>query len=361
MNLCGSDLKQAKFGGSVINHPSLRSAKPIQKVFVTGGNGFLGSHTVARLVACGYEVHCLLRKQSDWSRIAHLPIQIHWGDVLDLPSLVQGVADCDAIIHLACISAWNQILKCKDQLEKVGIQGTQHVLEAARIRGNLRVIHVSSAAAINGSAQPIVFNETAPYELDHSTLLYSQVKHEGEKLALRYLAEFQTPVVIVNPAEVYGENDEQLVTASNLLEVLRGKICFIPQGGMALAHVEDISRGIVLALEKGRVGERYILGGENLTLKEFATLVRKIAGKNNWVIHVPRGLLRWICRKVSQMGFTPPTPLEVLDYAVLYWFMDSSKATQELGYQFRSAEETLRSTVRWLLSRQQLLQTGGQR
>jgi dihydroflavonol-4-reductase len=346
MSHCGSDLKKSKSSENPIQERWTEEKRTFHKIFVTGGNGFLGSATVRRLVDSGYEVHCLLRQKSDF---------MHWGDVLDLNSLLQATLGCDAIIHLACISAWNQILKLKDQLQRVAIEGTRNVLEAARINKILRVVHVSSAAAINASSDPIIFNESTPYRITDSRLFYSQMKHQSEMVVADYIKRFQTPVVIVNPCEVYGENDHQFVTAGNLLVVLQGKVCFIPQGGMALAHVEDISRGIVLAMEKGRLGERYILAGENLNLKEFARIVRKIAGKNTWVLQVPGGLLRWICKTMKQLGLTPPTPPEILDYAVLYWFMDSSKAAHELGYQFRSAEETLKSTLDWLLSRNHTL------
>jgi dihydroflavonol-4-reductase len=156
-------------------------------------------------------------------------------------------------------------------------------------------------------------------------------------------------VVIVNPAEVYGPEDVGLVTAGNIVELYQGPVALVPQGGTSVAHVDDVAHGIVLALEKGRSGERYILGGDNLTVRQLAKLVLRLGGKRRWVLLVPNFLLRWIVKLTKLLRLPPPAPLDVLDYAMLYWFVDCAKAKLELGYRPRPAPEVLAPTVKWLL------------
>ncbi len=318
------------------------------KVFVTGGNGFLGSRTVHELVRKGYEVRCLLRATSKTERIRGLSYETHLGDILDQKSLLSGAQGCDAIIHLACISSWTQIRAQANRLEEIAVEGTRNVLEAALQNKIPRTLHVSSSVAINASTEPVIFDEHSKYELQDSGLHYSIAKFRAEQVVREYADVRGLNVTTVNPCEIYGPNDEDLVTASNLLAVLKGSPSLVCHGGTSVAHVDDIARGIVLALEKGKKGERYILGGENLSVAELSRLVRQIAGKNprTWIL--PNGILKFLCNGMSLLGLPPPVPLDILDYAVLYWFVDSSKAKHELGYTARPAQETFTDVVRWL-------------
>lgn len=320
------------------------------KVFVTGGNGFLGSRTVHELVRNGYAVRCLLRSTSRTDRIAGLPYETHRGDILDLPSLVAGMAGCDAVIHLACASAWSQIRALGTGLDTVAVEGTRNVLEAARQTRVKRIVHVSSSAAINASHRPAIYNEQSPYELGQTTLRYSQAKNRAEQVVQTYIREHGLDATIVNPCEAYGAGDTDLVTASNLIEILKGTPAVVCQGGTSVAHVDDIARGVVLALKKGRTGERYILGGENLSIAQLARAARRAAGRSTWVITVANWILQPLCRTLARLGISPPVPLDVLDYAVLYWFVDSTKAQRELGYTSRPTQETFQDVIGWLRS-----------
>jgi len=319
------------------------------KIFVTGGNGFLGSRTLNNLIKKGHAVRCLLRKQSNTDRIKHLNFERHFGDIRDPQSLIEGMKGCDAVIHLACISSWTDIRQMESQLESIAVDGTRNVLDAVRANGKIRAVYVSSSAAIDASKRPQVFDEQAQYTLSESSLKYSIAKHKAEQVVKQYVRDFDLDVVTVNPCEAYGPNDEGMVTAGNLVEILKESISIVCSGGTSVAHVDDIARGIVLALEKGKKGERYILGGDNLTIAQMSKVVRKLAGKSDFVLTIPNHIIVAACFVLAKLGLKTPIPMDVLDYAVLYWFVDSSKAKRELGYEWRPAQQTFQDVVQWLL------------
>jgi dihydroflavonol-4-reductase len=312
------------------------------RVFVTGGNGFIGSRVVAELISRGYRVRCLLRKQSDVSRIQHLAYEAHEGDILKIETLTAGMSGCDGVIHLAGISSWEKIRTAGVHLHEVIVQGTKNVLDACSSNESPRLVYVSSSTTINAGDTPKIFTEKSRFSPKRPQLHYSQAKRDAERLIRRYRTTGKADAIIVNPCEVYGPMDIEGVTASNLQSFLRDFPAVVCRGGTAVAHVEDVSRGIVSALEKGRLGERYILGGENLTLEEIARNVRKIAGLSDRVVCLPSALLR--------AAFSS----DILEYASLYWFMDSSKAKEELGYHFRPAIEVFSEVVPELLQKRKL-------
>jgi dihydroflavonol-4-reductase len=155
-------------------------------------------------------------------------------------------------------------------------------------------------------------------------------------------------VVIVNPAEVYGPDDEGMVTAGNLLEFARSWPVLVCDGGISLAHVDDIADGIVAALERGRAGERYILAGQNVSVGELAALTLDILKRHRPIVRFPNPLLKLLAWMGMHLHMPLPFIPQVVPYATLYWYMDSSKARRELGVSFRPARETLMSTLAWL-------------
>ena len=317
------------------------------KVLVTGGNGFIGSRVVRRLSDGGHFVRCLLRKASDTTRIDALPFDRSLGDIRDPASIAAAMDGMDACIHLASVSSWDQIRS--DALESTVIDGTRNVLEAAGKAGKLRTVYVSSATAVNASATPREFDENSPFELNETGLRYAIAKSRAEALVRDAVAD-GLPVVVVNPVETYGPEDIGFITAGNLRDMIRDWPAIACRGGTAVAHVDDVADGIVRALEKGRVGERYILGGDNLSVEDLVRLTLDIAGQKKPVVRVPNGLLKWGIATLARLKLPTPVIPEVLDYATLYWLMDCSKAKRELGYSPRPAPDVIRPVVAWLRS-----------
>ena len=315
------------------------------KVFVTGGNGFIGSVVVKRLVRAGHAVRCLLRPTSNTHRIDGLPIERVSGDIREAATVHAAMEGCDGTIHLAGLSSWSEINS--PALTDVIEGGVQNVLDAAASRMDHRLVFVSSATAINGSDEPELFNEDSEFTLDDPELRYAHAKVRAENLCRKaFLSD--VPVIIVNPAEVYGPEDNSLVTAGNLVDFARANPVLVCNGGTSVVYVDDVAAGIVAALTKGTPGERYILGGENITIKELADLCLKLVGRRTRIVALPNSLIRGLARASTKLRLPLPFNRSVVPYATRYWFVDSSKAQRDLGISFRNARETLLPTITWL-------------
>jgi dihydroflavonol-4-reductase len=276
-----------------------------------------------------------------------VPFERHVGDVRDVDSLVAGMAGCDGVIHLASISSWDQIRS--PVMRIVVVDGTRNVLEAAKRSGSLRTVFVSSVAAINGTVEPEVLDETASFTLDPKTYIYAGAKHEAEAICAEFAAD-GLPVITVNPCEVYGPEDEDLITASYLLDALKDWPVMSLYGGTAVAHVEDIANGIIGALEKGRGGERYILGGENLFVREVMEKTLKAGGQEGkYILQLPNEITKAVIKGLAKLRLPTPVIPDIVDYGTLFWFVDCSKAQEELGYTYRPADETIADVVGWLI------------
>jgi dihydroflavonol-4-reductase len=315
------------------------------RVFVTGGSGFIGSRVVRRLVEDGHVVRCLLRPTSRTDRIEDLELERVVGDLGDVEALERGADGCDGCIHLAGVSSWDEI--ASPQVEETIVGGTRRVVDAVSRVPGLRFVYVSSAAAVNGSSGPTVFDEETAFALEGSGLRYALAKHEAEELVLA-AARNGLHAVIVNPGETYGPDDDEWITAGPIRDVLRNWPALAVRGGTSVVHVDDVAAGIVAALERGRPGERYILGGDNLAVEEIVRTTLAEAGARKPVVVVPAAVLRAVVRICRLLHLPPPLPPDLVGYACRYWFVDSSKAERELGYRARPARETLASVVRWI-------------
>ena len=318
------------------------------RVFVTGGNGFIGSVVVRTLLAEGHEVRCLLRPSSKTERIDGLAYQRVAGDVRDAASVAAGMEGCDGVIHLASLSSWSDIESplMRDVVEG----GTRNLLEAALARGEEsrpRFVFVSSMAAVNGSLRPQIFDESSEWTLPDDKLTYSRYKRMAEGMCLD-AAKRGLHTVIVNPAEVYGPHDTALITACNLIDFAKSSPVMVCSGGTAVAHVDDVALGVVRALEKGKSGERYILGGDNLHVRELAALTLELLGQKKSIWTVPNRLLSGLATVGKKLRIPLPFNPHVVPYATKYWFACNDKAQRDLGVRFRSARETLAPTLAWL-------------
>jgi len=225
--------------------------------------------------------------------------------------------------------------------------GTRNVLQAAAALGPARVVYVSSILAINGSDEPRTFTEDDAWTLPARNLNYSNMKRRAEALCTEF-AQRGVPVVIVNPGEVYGPGDTAFITAGNLVDFAKSNPVLVCHGGTGVVHVDDVASGIIAALHKGRSGARYILAGENLTIRALAELTLQLLGRATRVITLPNTVIRGVARAGLRLHLPLPFNPRVIPYATQFWFVDASRARNELGVQFRSARETLAPTLDWL-------------
>lgn len=315
------------------------------KICVTGGNGFIGSWTVRKLVEQGHAVRCVLRPASRTERIDDLPLERAVGDVCDAESLRSAMSGCDATIHLAAPGGW----EADDPalLRRVIEAGTHNVLAAAETLPTHRVVVVSSTAAINASDSPRVFDEQSDFTVRDELLAYALAKHRAEVITLSACSR-GVNAVIVNPSEVYGPNDTALCTANNLIDIATSTPVLACRGGTSVVHVEDVAKGVIAALTRGRAGQRYILGGENLDIYKLAQLVLELIGRRARIVMVPNAVIRPVARAAMRWRVPLPFNPHVALYATRYWFVDNTKARRELGLSFRDARSTLSDTIDWL-------------
>jgi len=316
------------------------------KILVTGGNGFIGSVVVRMLRARGLDVRCLVRRTSRLHRIAHLGCELVYGDLLDFPSLQAASRGCDVVIHLAAIVKWDLINS--PSMFDVVAGGTLNVLKAAVGSGIERMVYVSSIVALDGTREPVMLNESSRLARRRGPYAYARAKLQAEDFCRQYSDRIS--VTIVNPGEVYGPNDIDLITAGNLIDFAESDPVTIFEGGTSVAYVDDVAAGMIAALERGQNGERYILAGENVTIRRLAELTNELLSLKKKFIKVPAPIIR----SVAWLGRTLHVPLpfnpQVIPYATLYWFTDNSKAVRDLGVRFRNAESTLLPTLEWCLN-----------
>lgn len=314
-------------------------------VFVTGGHGFVGSFVVKELLAKGYRVRCLVRASSKTHRIDDLGVEKVIGDILDRESLDKGMQGASLCIHLAGISAYADMHS--ERAWPTIVDGTRNVLEAALQAGVRRAVYIGSGI-VYGSREPRgVCDETTPFVLEGSGLVYAEAKHENEKV-VDEMVERGLDVVVAIPMETYGPHDDEFLTTGYLKEAINSWPALATKGGTSFGHVEDVAAGVVLSMEKGTKGERYILGGDNGTIKEIVDLCLEVAGQSKRAMVLPTGLTKFVVNTLFKLGLPSPEHPNAVEYGTLFAFASSDKAKRELGYSPRTGRETMESTIAWL-------------
>jgi dihydroflavonol-4-reductase len=317
------------------------------KVLVTGATGLVGSAVTAELLARGHQVRALVRPNADRSGLPPAVDEAP-GDVLDRPSVEAALRGCDAVVHVAGVS---DIGGERKRLYAVNAGGVEVVLGAALAAGVGRAVLTSSTAVLGGARVPRVMDEETTSSAETIGLDYFISKKMGEEAGLD-LAARGLPLVVVRPSFVIGPGDRYLSSASVVMALARRRMPVYVQGGASFCDVRDVARGHVEALERGRVGEAYILGGHNLTMDEVVGRVCRMAGVAP-PLRVPFTVASAATQVMGLLGaFGGPPPAvhpDLLRASALYTFVTSAKAQRELGYTIRPFEESARDTLRWYL------------
>jgi dihydroflavonol-4-reductase len=320
------------------------------KVVVTGANGFLGSWLVKKLNDLGQDVHILSRPSSDLSELSGLKYKQHFGDVLDLNSLQKSFADAKIVYHLAGVVAYRK--SERQNMERVNVQGTQNVIQALRQNKVERLLHLSSVVAIGASDNPDqILNENSPYTLKPYDLGYFETKKSAEEMVLKELKSGDFEAYIVNPSTIYGAADAKKGSRKIQLKVAQGKFPFYTSGGVNVVAVEDVIDGIQLALEKGKSGERYILSGENWTIKKLFTEIAQAAGAEPPKYLLPSAALfalGFVGDSLEKLGFRGGISGENARTSTLYHWFDNQKAKSQLGFNPRASSLAIKNSVAWM-------------
>jgi dihydroflavonol-4-reductase len=318
------------------------------QVFVTGGTGFVGANLVRLLLAEGYRVKALARSSSRLDNLQGLDVEVVKGDLLDphLPSLMQG---CEAVFHVAAhYSLWQSD---RDLLYQNNVLGTRNVLAAARQAGVDRTVYTSSVAAIGVGANGVPVDETYQSPVEKLVGYYKQSKYWAEQEAVQAERSGQD-VVIVNPSSPIGAWDvKPTPTGDIILRFLKRQMPAYVDTGLNFIDVQDVARGHLLALHKGKTGDRYILGNQNLTLKSVLDQLAQITGLPAPTRSIPAWIplsVAWLDEKVlAKLGKTPAVPIDGVRMSMQYMYYDPSRAVRELGLPQTPIEQSLRQAVKW--------------
>jgi len=314
------------------------------KSLVTGGTGFVGGAIVWELVKRGDKVRVLARRASKTEHLVTHGVEIVYGDVLDKKSVEAALRGCDTLYHAAALyDLWglNERVLMQTQCE-----GTRNMLEAALKANTGKVIYTSTAVTIGERKNEVGTEDTAHRGYFLST--YERAKFEAEQIALSY-ADRGLPIVIVNPASVYGPGDLK-PSGRAIIDLVNGRMSGIFAGSNSLVYVNDVAAGHVLAAQKGRIGERYILCGCRVTLKQWVDVLCKLSGAKT-----PPTVPAFLAGAVASFGeivsrFTKNPPVlsrETFRLASHGFQVDGSKAAKELGVEYTPLEEGLREALLW--------------
>ena len=319
------------------------------KVFVTGATGFIGGEVVRQLRDRGDEVVCLVRSPEKAGKLTEMGCELVAGNLGDGDAIRAGLEGCDALIHSAAMYEVGIPESQHQAMFDANVTGTERVLEAALAAKTPRIVHVSTCG-IFGNTHGEVVDETYEHPGDEFTSYYEETKLESHKIAKRMIAEDGLPCIIVQPGGVYGPGDTSQV-ADLVDQLLAGKLPLIPfpDLGVCMSHVEDIAGGILLALDKGTLGETYVISGPATTMREAIETVAVLAGRKPPKHAVPVPLLKAmtpIGPLIGKVMNQPPNLRELISSAdgVTFW-ASYEKAGRELGYDPRGLEEGLRQTL----------------
>ncbi len=321
--------------------------------FLTGASGFVGAN-LAPMLAARWRLRCLVRKGQELPHLRGIEHERIEGslDEADDDVLRLGVHGADVVVHLAAIVSFRR--EERASMQAINVDATerlcQHALDA-RVR---RFLHMSTISAVGYSDGPDVLDESSPYNFGPLDIGYCDTKRAGED-AVRAAATRGLDAVIVNPPSMYGAGDRRKSDGSLMEALLKGRIRFAPPGGINVANVLDVCRGCIQAIDRGRRGERYILGGENLTGRQLFARIAKVAGTTAPRWSPPGFLVRSAAAVVRALeavrGTRPPLTSEILRLAPRYLWYSSEKAAVELEYRPGSVDRGIEAALDELRAR----------
>jgi len=319
------------------------------KAFVTGATGFLGSHVARVLIEQGAVLRALVRPTSNLRNLEGLYVDLVSGDLRDPSSLERGMAGCDTVFHVA--ADYRLWVRDPNEMYRSNVDGTRAILEAARKIGVKRVVHTSSVATIGFTANGHPADEDSPVSLADMIGHYKRSKFRAEQLALE-AGRSGMHVVTVNPTTPVGEQDvKPTPTGRIVIDFLKRKFPAYVETGLNLVDVRECARGHVLAWERGKTGERYILGGENLTLKQILDRLGKITGLPSPTVKLPyifafaAGIVGEARGRIFKSE--PRATVDTVRMGKKKMFASSDKSERELGWKIVAVEDALRRAVEW--------------
>ena len=322
------------------------------KIFITGGTGYLGHSLSMKLAEQGNIIHLLLRNPQSVFAPRHPNILVFKGDINDRSLIERAIAGCNQVYHTAAAAKlW---AKHPDEMFSINVDGTSNVLEAARDAGVSRLVFTSTCGVMGPCIrEPLTENDP---RITGFSIDYELSKKMAEDLVVQY-AQKGLHALVVSPPKIYGPGKvSQKHNANAVINgFLKNRIAFIPAPGSyrtCFAFIDDVVNGHLLAMEKGKAGEKYILGGVNISYQEFFALIRKISGNRGYIIQLPKNCVRgWAVLQMLNYCLTGKAPLfsgKAINRFFSNYCFSSEKAVKELGYQVTPVEDALKQTIHYL-------------
>jgi dihydroflavonol-4-reductase len=317
---------------------------------VTGATGFVGAAVVRALLADGKQVRALVRTSSDRRNLVGLPVEIVTGDITDKSSLGASISGCRFVFHVA--ADYRLWVADSRPMYAANVDGSLNVVECAAEHGVERMVYTSSVAVLGIHADRTPADETSPVSIADMIGPYKRSKYVAEEAVKKRAAEIGLALVVVNPSTPIGPGDVRPTpTGRIIVDAATGRIPAFVDTGLNLVHVDDVARGHLLALERGTVGERYILGGTDMTLEGILALVAKHCSRKAPWVRLPRASV-YPLAVISEIiaRFTRKEPRVTLDglrMAKKHMYFSSRKAERELGYRWRAPEAAIVDALDW--------------
>jgi dihydroflavonol-4-reductase len=319
------------------------------RALVTGATGFVGSAVARRLLRDGHRVRVLARAGSDRRNLQGLDVEVVEGDLTKPSTLLPACEGCDALFHVA--ADYRLWAPDPSELYRSNVDGTRAILDAAKRVGVPRIVYTSSVATLGIPKDGTPGSETTPVSVDDMIGHYKRSKFLAEEEARKFAAE-GLPIVIVNPSTPIGPYDiKPTPTGRVVRDAMAGKVPAYVDTGLNIVHVDDVAEGHWLAFERGVVGERYVLGGFDMSLRDVLTEIADIAGRSPPKIRLPHAVvmpIAYVSEAWARLtGMNPIATVEEVRMSKKRMFFTSEKARRELGYVARPARLALEDAVRW--------------
>jgi dihydroflavonol-4-reductase len=319
------------------------------KALVTGATGFVGAAVARALLSAHWQVRALARKGSNRGNLAGLDVEVHEGDLLDTNSLERAAQGCAGLFHVAA----DYRLGARDpsQLYRSNVEGTRNILNAARLAGVRRLVYTSSVATIGISGDGTPGDETTPSALHNMIGHYKRSKYLAEEV-VQQAAREGLPVVIVSPSTPVGPGDVKPTPTGRLvLDAAAGRMPAYVDTGLNIVHVDDVAAGHLLAYERGRAGERYILGGQDMSLRQILEIIATLTGRRAPRVRLPYSAvlpIAYLAEGYARLtGTSGRITLEGVRMSRKLMYFSSAKAASELGYSSRPPAQAFEDAIQW--------------
>ncbi len=322
------------------------------KTLITGANGFIGSAVMRCLLEAGHDIRVMVRPGSERRNLEGLSVEIIEGDLQDKASLEQAVKDCNAVFHVA--ADYRLWIPDPDNMYRTNVTGTRDLMLASTEAGVEKIVYTSSVAVLGLNKDGSPANEETPMTEDNIIGHYKRSKYLAENEVIKLVEENQLPAIIVNPSTPLGPRDiRPTPTGGVVVDTLNNRMPAYVDTGLNITHVDDVAEGHLLAFEKGKIGERYILGGENLSLQAILGIICDLSGKIPPRIKLPHNLIlpiAWCMERWADISKKKPrATVDEIRMSRKHMYFSSDKAVKELGYQFRPVKEAINDAVEWFI------------